>query len=112
MRVSFGKLPRFESFELLGVGRLSETRASAGRAIGILRTTTIMLCGVLAAVSCDRPGSISEPAEVSKLDGKALNAKKMAELRRFEEGGCAVSAKDSGGVLRGFAITREKLPFI
>jgi hypothetical protein len=48
---------------------------------------------------------------LSKIDGRPLNAAKMAELKKFDEGGCGVSMMDSSGTRRGFAVARDRLPF-
>ena len=55
----------------------------------------------------DRPVSIVAP-EVSVAP---LDSSRLAELRKFEEGGCAVWAPDSKGTVRGMAIPRKMLPF-
>jgi hypothetical protein len=46
------------------------------------------------------------------LDNAApTNAAKMARLNAYSDGGCAVSAPDGAGIVRGFAAKRNSLPF-
>lgn len=39
------------------------------------------------------------------------NSAKVAQLKPFDEGGCAASARDAAGVLRALAMPRKALPF-
>jgi len=76
------------------------------------RVLAVVILGGLASTSCNKGGDLVAPkSEISRIDGRALNAAKMAELRKFDEGGCGVSARDTLGIARGFAIARANLPF-
>src|SRR5438874_607686 len=71
-----------------------------------LLATLVALSLVITACS-DRANTIAGPS-LNSL--QPLDSAKLAELRKYDEGGCAISA-DSHGVLHGIAIPRRMLPF-
>jgi hypothetical protein len=77
------------------------------------RTTTGIVLS-LAFVACSEP-TASRPGVGTEsgpgFNAASLNSDKMAELRRYSEGACAVSTIDRSGAAHGFAMPRQDLPF-
>ena len=70
-----------------------------------------MLGIIVATCSEGALSGVSSPSEKLPFDDPRLDTAKMAQLRAFEEGGCAISAPDSGGVVRAVTMPRHRLPF-
>jgi len=89
--------------------------ARSRRSIVLLRLSS--LCAVvtmLAIAACfDRSPTAprTNPQGAATTDRGALDPNKMAQLRRYGDGGCAATSIDGSGQVHGFAIQRQNMPF-
>lgn len=89
--------------------------AGSRRRLALFRLSTLCAAVAMLTIAACFDRSPTPPTTnaqgAATTDRGALDPNKMAQLRRYSDGGCAATSMDASGQVHGFAIQRQNMPF-